>query len=80
MFTVVLVLLRKNEMEEDMRELSSDVYKARDITHGWSMYVGWLAFLLSEIVGALWIALSKELKKTCAIFMYNTKYDQICSM
>ena len=80
MFTAVLVLLRKSEMEGDMRELPTVVYKARDIAHGWSMYVVWLAFLLSGIAGSLWIALSKELKKTCVVFMYNSKYDQICSM
>ena len=80
MFTAVLVLLRKTELELDMRDLPPAVDRARDITHGWSMYVGWLAFLLSVIAGILWIALSKELKKTCAVYMYNSKYDQICSM
>ncbi len=80
MFTTVLILLRKNEMVSDTGDLPPLTYRAREISTGWSVYVGWLAFLLSAVAGALWIALSKELKKTCAVFMYNSKYDQICSM
>ncbi len=80
MFTTVLMMLRKNEMVIDMRGLPPVASNVREIHNGWSMYIGWLSFLLTAVAGSLWIALSNELKKTCAVYMYNNKYDQICSM
>ena len=79
-FAVVLILLRRTEMELHTRDLPPFLSSARDISNGWSMYTAWLAFLLCGITGSTWIILFKELQKTRANYMYNSKYDQICSM
>ena len=79
-FAVVLIILRKCEMVFDKRDLPLIIYEARQISFGWSVYVGWIASFLCLLSGATWIVFYKELRKAHANYTYKSKYDQICSM
>lgn len=77
-FAIVLILTRKSEMELDNRGIPPALSKARSINNGWSMYLGWVVFILTAVAGGAWIFLSIEMKKSRESYNYNVKYKQIC--